>query len=69
MADHATLEKRIIVLEDQVAHLLQGSLKRQDWRRTVGMFSGDDLMKQIDQAGRRIREEDRQTTLESLNNK
>jgi hypothetical protein len=30
-----------------------------NWRSTVGMFSGDDIMKQIDAAARRIREADR----------
>lgn len=27
-----------------------------DWRSTLGMFSGDALMKEIDEEGRRIRE-------------
>ena len=27
-----------------------------DWRSTLGMFSGDTLMKEIDEEGRRIRE-------------
>ena len=31
-----------------------------DWKRTVGMFSGNELMKEIDAAGQRIRDQDRQ---------
>jgi hypothetical protein len=30
-----------------------------DWRRTVGMFSGDEGMKRIDQEGRKWREAER----------
>lgn len=29
---------------------------RKDWRTALGMFSGDALMKEIDEEGRRIRE-------------
>ena len=29
---------------------------RKDWRSALGMFSGDALMKEIDEEGRRIRE-------------
>jgi len=32
---------------------------RDDWQKTFGMFVGDPVMKEIIEAGRRIREEDR----------
>jgi hypothetical protein len=56
------VEERISALERTVAELVQsrrsaGRVK--DWKRTVGMFSGNDLMKEIDAAGQKIREQDR----------
>ena len=36
------------------------AVPNKDWRRTVGMFRNDPVMKEIIEAGRRIREEDRQ---------
>jgi hypothetical protein len=58
-----TVEERISALERTVAELVQsrrttGRVK--DWKRTVGMFSGNELMKEIDAAGRKIREQGRQ---------
>jgi len=55
-------EERISALERTVAELVQsrrsaGRVK--DWKRTVGMFSGNDLMKEIDAAGQKIRKQDR----------
>ena len=46
----ATLEQRVAELERQVAALLAsdgGTARAKDWRRTLGAFTGDDLMKQI----------------------
>jgi hypothetical protein len=46
-----TLEDRVSMLEEQVRHLLArpstmpGPL---DWMQTVGMFSGNEMMKQLD---------------------
>jgi hypothetical protein len=57
-----SVEERISALERAVAGLVQArqpASRVKDWRRTVGMFSGNELMKQIDAAGRKIREEDR----------
>jgi peptidoglycan hydrolase CwlO-like protein len=56
------VEERISALERTVAELVQsrrsaGRVK--DWKRTVGMFSGNDLMKEIDAAGQKIREQNR----------
>jgi hypothetical protein len=59
------LEQRLAALEREVAQLRQAQRPRpsfKDWRQAVGMFPGNDFMKQIDEAGREIREADRQET-------
>ena len=58
-----TVEERISALERTVAELVQsrrpaGRVK--DWQQTVGMFSVNELMKEIDAAGQKLREQDRQ---------
>ena len=61
----ATLEERVIKLEKLVDMLLQRvevSVRKKDWRRTVGMFDGDPLMKEIIEEGQRVRDEDRRKT-------
>jgi hypothetical protein len=59
----ATIEERITRLEQLVDQLLRpkpaGAPGRDDWQRTFGMFAGDPVMKEIIEAGQRIREEDR----------
>jgi phage shock protein A len=58
-----TLEERVANLEQQVAQLLAGSRSadaKKDWRKTIGMFSGDAAMKEIQEEGRKIREADRE---------
>lgn len=58
------LEQRVAALEKQMEQLklrlVKSSRKRKDWRRTVGMFTGDAMMKQILEEGRKIREADRE---------
>ncbi len=58
----ATLEERVAALERQVGALL-ADLRRtgpaKDWRRTRGAFTGDDLMKQVFEEGRKIRDAER----------
>jgi hypothetical protein len=56
-----SLEERITALEEQVAELRRASsgFSAKDWRSTVGMFSGDEVMKRIDEAGRKWREDER----------
>lgn len=51
------LEKRVAELEAAVGMLLADRSHKpaKDWRRVVGKFEGDQLMKEIDAAGRRIR--------------
>jgi hypothetical protein len=59
---HTTLEQRVAALENTVAELLARSRStsdKRDWRRAIGMFANDPVMKEIDEEGRRIREEDR----------
>lgn len=58
----ATLDERMARVEHLVEELVRKSetpSPSKDWRRTVGMFDGDPVMKEIIEAGRRIREEDR----------
>ena len=58
-----SVNERISALERTVAQLVQSQQtvgRVKDWKRTVGMFSGNELMKQIDAAGQKIREQDRQ---------
>ena len=56
-----SLEKRVAELERQLAELLSRGEKPSatSWRETVGMFSHDPLMKEIDAAGQAWREADR----------
>jgi hypothetical protein len=57
------LEKRLAALERQMAQLQAKVDKLEqpnDWRSTLGMFAGDEVMKQIFEEGRKIREKDRQ---------
>ena len=59
----ATLEERVATLEKLVAELMHKadtSVRKKDWRRTVGMFDGDSIMQEIIDEGRRVREADRQ---------
>jgi hypothetical protein len=57
-----TLEQRVAVLEEKVEALLANHAttgRVNDWRRTSGAFTGDDLMKEIFEEGRKIREAER----------
>jgi len=58
----STLEERVTALESQVATLLANNStteNKKDWRRTRGAFTGDELMKQVFEEGRKIRATDR----------
>jgi hypothetical protein len=50
------LEREVIKLTARL-NMLEG---KKDWRAVVGMFKGDDVMKEIDEAGRKIREAERE---------
>lgn len=58
-----TIEERVTRLEQLIDQLLTkpptSEPGRDDWRRTFGMFAGDPVMKEIIDAGQRVREEDR----------
>jgi hypothetical protein len=57
-----TLEERVAALEKHVVQLLARLPplpQPLDWRSTIGMFANDEVMKQIDAEGRKIREADR----------
>ncbi len=57
-----TLEERVATLEKKVDALIakKGRTRRtKDWRRTSGAFTGDEVMKQIFEAGRKIRQAER----------
>ena len=61
------LEQRIITLEQQMRDVIQKiqsspsqGTRSKDWRKSLGMFDDHPLMKQIDEDGQRIRQEDRE---------
>jgi hypothetical protein len=61
MTPHTTLKERVTALEETVAQLLSQSdsaVAKKDWRSTLGMFVDDPIMKEIDEEGRRIREDE-----------
>lgn len=56
-----TLEERVASLEKQVAQLRANGVpaRQKDWRRTIGMFTGDEGMKEVFREALKIREADR----------
>ena len=57
-----SLEERVAALEKKLAEL-ESSLSegyQKDWRRTFGMFTGDEGMKRVAEEALKIREKDRQ---------
>lgn len=65
----ATLEERVARLEKRLDELVQeksilNAPARKDWRRTVGMFKGDAIMKEIVDEALRMREEERREARE-----
>ena len=64
-----TLEERVAALEKHVIQLLARFPplpQPLDWRSTVGMFANDEVMKEIEAEGRKIREADRRRTRRQL---
>jgi len=62
-----TLEERVTRLERLYDDWFRGQLDRRepgpdDWLRSVGMFAGDLVMREIIEEGFRVREQDRQQT-------
>ena len=59
-----TLEERVARLEQRLDDLTEGKASKRrtppkDWRRTVGMFRGDPIMKEDIEEALRLREEER----------
>jgi hypothetical protein len=60
------LEERVAILERQMTQLLtqaEHDRPQKGWRSTVGMFTNDPVMKQIQEEGRKIRQADREQAL------
>jgi hypothetical protein len=58
-----TLAERVAALERQVAELratLASRTPAKDWRRTIGMFAGDEVMKEITEEALKYREKDQE---------
>jgi hypothetical protein len=57
-----SLEARVKRLEQLYTSLASSAKrgKKKDWRRTLGMFTGDDIMKRIDKNALQYRKQDRQ---------
>lgn len=59
---HRKLEERVSELERLVAELQKGlanGTRKKDWRRTIGMFSGEEGVPQLFEEAMKIREADR----------
>jgi hypothetical protein len=57
-----TLEERLAALEKQMGELqaaVDKIARPKDWRSTIGMFAGDEIMKRIDAEALKYREADR----------
>jgi hypothetical protein len=56
-----SLEDRVTRLEAFVLSLSGSGNrgKKKDWRRTLGMFTGDEIMKRIDEQALKYRRQDR----------
>lgn len=60
-----SLEERVAQLEDTLARLFADAQthRAESWRGLVGMFDDDELMKQVDEEGRRWRAEENRRSL------
>jgi hypothetical protein len=63
-ASMSQLEERVSALEKRVAALEKMSTngRQKDWRRTVGMFTGDQGMQELFKEAMKLREADRKRT-------
>ena len=71
MSPH-TLEERLTALEKEVAEIkatFANGKRVKDWRRTIGMFSGDEIMKKIDEEALKYREADRRRARQRFSKK
>ena len=55
-----SLEKRVAALEREIAALQAGraanGAKSEDWRSTIGMFTGDEVMKRVFEEALKLRQ-------------
>jgi hypothetical protein len=60
-----TIEDRVAALEAQMQMLIgrKTGERKKDWRKTIGMFAGDEIMREVCQNALAIREEDRRRSL------
>jgi hypothetical protein len=56
---HLTLEQRVAVLEKQMAEVNANGSKEKPWLRTMGIFAGDEGMREIFAEALKLREQDR----------
>jgi hypothetical protein len=56
-----SLQERVAALERKVAELQaeKNGAREKDWEKSVGMFTGDEVMKRIHEQARKFREADR----------
>jgi hypothetical protein len=60
-----SLEKRVAALEQELADLraaMTNGRATNEWKSTIGMFSGDEEMQQFFEQGMKVREADRKRT-------
>ena len=60
-----SLEKRVAALEKSLAEVVEAQPKPgrfKDWRRAIGKYKVTELTEAVDEAGRKIRAEDRRKT-------
>jgi hypothetical protein len=62
------LANRVANLEVVIAALTseRQSNRHKDWRRTIGAFTGDAVMRQIDEAALKFREQDRKESADDM---
>ncbi len=60
------LEDRVSSLEQTVARLVASGIMKgsKDWRRTIGMFEDDPVIREIQEEGRKLREAERREAQE-----
>jgi hypothetical protein len=65
MAQPASIERRLAALKKRVAELSaeqSGAIRQPDWRSTIGMFTGDEIVRQAFKGALRLREANRRRT-------
>lgn len=71
MQEHAiqNLETRLAALENEFAafRIQQQPMKQnKNWRKVLGMFTGDEYMREVDAAGAAIRQADRDAMKDTI---